>query len=173
MNRSSTHGAGAPGLPNLQAWGLLLMRSILGVVFFFHGAQKLFGWFGGYGFTATSEFFESLSIPFPAFSTAAAGGAEFLGGLLLLTGIAGRTSGVLLFGTMMVASFTAHSGFGAADGGFEYPLTLGLVALGLALTDMGPLTLTRVLRRAVRSEPSRGPRALASPGSTESREVRA
>ncbi len=121
--------------------GLLFIRVMLGVVFLFHGAQKLFGWFGGHGIEGTAGFFEQLGIPFPTLSVVAAGGAEFFGGLALLLGLGARGAAAILAFTMLVASFTAHSGFGAAGGGMEYPLTLAIVSLGLALTGPGRLTI--------------------------------
>lgn len=122
-------------------FGLASMRLILGVVFAFHGAQKLFGWFGGYGIEGTSQFFESIGLPLPTLNVYLAGGAELIGGLALLLGILSRSSAVLLAFTMLVASVTAHSGFAAAGGGMEFPLTLGVVALGLALTGPGRLVV--------------------------------
>lgn len=126
-----------------QDLGLLSMRLMLGVVFVFHGAQKLFGVFGGHGIEGTAQFFESIGIPLPTVSVIAAGGAEFFGGLLLAAGVAPRLAALALAGTMFVAAFTAHSGFAAQAGGMEYPLTLGVVSLGLFLTGPGRLTLRR------------------------------
>lgn len=117
--------------------GLFLLRGVLGVVFAFHGAQKLLGWFGGYGIQGTAGFFESIGIPFPVLSTWMAGGTELFGGLFLLAGVLTVPSGLLLAFTMAVASVTAHSGFAAAGGGFEFTLTLGVAALALALVGPG------------------------------------
>lgn len=131
-------------MPLRQDLGLLAMRLMLGVVFVFHGAQKLFGVFGGYGIEGTAQFFESIGIPLPTVSVFAAGGAEFFGGLLLAAGVVPRLSALALAGTMFVAAFTAHSGFSAQAGGMEYPLTLGVVSLGLFLTGPGRLTVLGV-----------------------------
>ena len=65
---------------------LLVLRLVVGFVFFFHGSQKLFGWFGGYGLEATGQWMSSIGIPFGTFSALLAGLAEFGGGLALLTG---------------------------------------------------------------------------------------
>lgn len=118
--------------------GLFLIRAILGVVFVFHGGQKLFGLFGGYGLEATAGWMESIGIPFPMLSATLAGATEFFGGLLLISGFATRLVAVPLTFTMLVAAFT-HTGFSAQSGGMEYPLTLALVAAGLALTGAGRL----------------------------------
>jgi len=136
-------------LASLQGYGqdagLLIARGMLGTVFVFHGAQKLFGWWGGYGVEGTAGFFAQLGIPFPTLNVYLAGGAEFFGGLLLIAGLASRISGLALFFTMMVAVITAHPGaFSAQANGMEYPLTLALVSLALALTGPGRVALDSV-----------------------------
>ena len=130
-----------------QNLGRLILRVILGVVFAFHGAQKLFGWFGGYGIEGTAGFFESIGIPFPVLSTWLAGGAELVGGLLLLAGVLVAPAGAVLAGTMAVASVTAHSGFAAASGGMEFPLTLLVASAALALIGPGAWTLPATFGR--------------------------
>jgi len=65
----------------MQDAGLVLMRGMLGAVFVFHGSQKLFGWFGGYGLQATGQWMESIGIPFGFVSAALAGSTEFFGGV--------------------------------------------------------------------------------------------
>ena len=122
--------------------GLFLIRLMLGVVFVYHGGQKLFGIWGGYGIEGTAGFFEQIGIPFPTVSVVMAGGAEFFGGLALIAGVASRIAGLLLAVTMLVAAFSAHGGaFGAQNDGMEYPLTLAVCAAALALTGSGALAL--------------------------------
>jgi putative oxidoreductase len=121
--------------------GLLIVRLMAGAVFAFHGAQKLFGLFGGHGVAGTAGWMESLGVPFPVAATVLAGGAELLGGLALVTGLGLRWLSLPLTFTMLVAAFTAHSGFAAQAGGMEYPLTLAAVALGLGLTGPGRFAL--------------------------------
>ncbi|MAX25841.1 MAG: hypothetical protein CMJ19_15180 [Phycisphaeraceae bacterium] len=126
--------------------GLLIQRLIVGYVMFFHGSQKLFGWFGGGGFEKTVGGFDSMGFPMPKIMAALAGGAECFGGILLAIGLFTRPSAFMIFFTMMVASFKVHGGaFSARDNGMEYPLTLGLVALGLLLTGPGKLAVSRLL----------------------------
>lgn len=113
-----------------------------------HGAQKLFGWFGGYGLQGTGQFFEDTLGLEPGVSMAAlAGGTEFFGGLLLLLlGLLTRIAGVALVGTMAVAITTAHSNaFFASNGGMEYPLTLLLASLALVIGGGGALSVDRFL----------------------------
>ena len=122
---------------------LLAMRIMVGIVFVFHGSQKLFGLFGGYGITGTAGFMANLGIPLPEVSATLAGAAEFLGGLALLSGFGQRLLSIPLTFTMLVAAFTAHSGFNAATGGMEYPLTLAVIVAGLGLIGPGRLAFRR------------------------------
>ena len=126
---------------NLLNAGLLTLRLMAGAVLTFHGAQKLFGWFGGYGITGTAGFFEQLGIPFPTASVILAGSAEFFGGLVFLAGSGTRLAAVPVAFTLFVAAFSAHSGFSAQTGGMEYPLTLAVLAVGLGLTGPGRWTV--------------------------------
>lgn len=116
---------------------LLAMRLMLGTVFVFHGAQKLFGLFGGYGIDGTAGFMEGLGIPFPTLSATLAGTAELAGGLALWTGFGQRLLAAPLTFTMLVAAFSAHSGFNSATGGMEYPLVLAVFAAGLGVVGPG------------------------------------
>ncbi len=131
--------------------GPLLIRGIVGVVFAFHGAQKLFGWFDGSGIAGTAEAFEGLGIPLPTLNAFAAGGAEFFGGLLLILGLATRPAALILAAVMAVAIVTAHpDAFSLQKNGMEYALTLGVVSLGLALHGPGLLSVDALLHRAPR-----------------------
>ncbi|MBK8974568.1 MAG: DoxX family protein [Planctomycetes bacterium] len=121
--------------------GLLLARAFVGLVFAFHGSQKLFGWFGGYGLEATGQWMESIGIPFGTVSALLAGAAELGGGLLLIAGLLQPLVAVPLVVTMLVAALTAHQGFAAQAGGMEYPLTLAFVTAGLGLTGAGRFAL--------------------------------
>ncbi len=126
--------------PNL---GLFLIRAMLAVVFLFHGSQKLFGAFGGYGLDGTSQWMSSIGIPMPYVSALLAALAETLGGVALATGLFFRPMLVPLAFTMVVAAFVGHGGkgFDAAAGGMEYPLTLLTVVVGLIFTGPGALRL--------------------------------
>ncbi|MFT4543351.1 MAG: putative oxidoreductase [Planctomycetota bacterium] len=128
-------------LPASPDAGLLLTRLMLAVVFTFHGSQKLFGLFGGYGIEGTAGFFEQLGMPFPTASVVLAGGTELFGGLALALGIFARPAALGLAGTMFVAAFSAHTGFNSQTGGMEYPLTLAVLSLALAVSGSGRLAL--------------------------------
>lgn len=133
--------------------GLFLIRFMVAVVFMFHGAQKLFGVFGGGGVSGTAEAFAGMGIPMATVSAVLAGAAEFFGGLAFLTGCFQRWAAVPLTFTMLVASFTAHSGFSMQTGGMEYPLTLAFVSAGLGLTGAGAWSVDG-WRTCCRSNPS-------------------
>ena len=116
MNRLESALA-SEGARNL---GLLLLRVFPGLVFTYHGSQKLFGAFGGGGLSGTAQFFESIGIPFASANALLAGGTEFFGGLALLTGVASRIASLPLVFTMLVAIVTVHgSAFAASKGGIR------------------------------------------------------
>ncbi|HBR94367.1 MAG TPA: DoxD-like family protein [Opitutae bacterium] len=126
---------------------LLPIRLGVGVVMAAHGSQKLFGWFGGYGLEATGQFFsENLGLKPGLLMAAMAGGTEFVGGLLLIVGLMTRLAGLSLAGTMAVAILTAHSSaFFASNNGMEYPLTLLLASLTLAIGGGGAFSVDHKL----------------------------
>ncbi|MGE0711341.1 MAG: DoxX family protein [Planctomycetota bacterium] len=135
--------------------GALIARAMVGIVFVFHGAQKLFGLFGGPGLEGFGGFLQSLGVPFPALSAVLAGSAELFGGLSLLLGVGQRAIGVPLVFTMLVAAFSAHTGFDVQKGGMEYPLTLGAVVAGLALIGPGRFNALTLVQR-LRGQPAEG-----------------
>lgn len=128
-------------------FGLLLMRVVFGGLMAGHGAQKLFGWFGGYGLSGTGGFLESLGYRPGRLFAALAGGSELLGGLLLALGILGPVGPVLFIAVMVVAAGTVHlkNGLWAQNQGIELPLLYALAAAGLAFTGYGAYSLDRVL----------------------------
>jgi len=119
--------------------GLLLIRLVFGLVMAAHGAQKLFGWFGGYGIAGTGGFFESLGFRPGKLFAALAGVGEFGGGLLLALGFLGPIGPALVLSVMIVAAITVHwnKGLFATSGGIEVPLLYAATATGLALTGPG------------------------------------
>tara|TARA_R110002072_G_scaffold35871_3_gene105700 strand:- start:434 stop:919 length:486 start_codon:yes stop_codon:yes gene_type:complete len=128
---------------------LLLIRGITGIVFSFHGAQKLFGAFGGPGLEGFAGYLASLGFPFPTVNAYLAGGTEFFGGLALLLGLGTRFVSLPLAFTMLVASFTVHAGsFSNQVGGMEYSLTLAVVSVALALSGGGRHSLERLIPKA-------------------------
>lgn len=135
--------------------GLLLIRTVAGAVFTFHGAQKLLGLFSGPGIHGFAGYLAKLNVPFPELSAYVAAGTELFGGIALLTGVAVRLAGLPLCFTMLVASFAAHgTAFDSLKGGMEYPLTLAVISLALTLTGAGRFTLILLLKSAPRSIPA-------------------
>ena len=134
-------------LKTSNSYAFLPIRLGVGIVMFAHGAQKLFGWFGGYGLQGTGQFFaENLGLKPGVLMAAMAGGTELIGGLLLIAGLLTRVAGLSLAGTMAVAIITAHSSaFFASNGGMEYPLTLLLASLTLAIGGAGALSVDQKL----------------------------
>lgn len=123
--------------------GLLIIRLTLGCLLFAHGAQKLFGWWGGYGLEGTGGFFESLGHRPGRTMAAIAGVSEAGGGLLLVFGLFTPLAAAMVMGTMLVAAVSVHApqGLWATNGGYELPLINGLVATGLAFTGAGPWSI--------------------------------
>ena len=115
-----------------------MVRVTAGLMLMPHGAQKLFGWFGGYGVEATGQFF-ATKLGVPASLALVAGLIEFFGGFLLAVGFATRSIAALVFGLMAVAVIQVHLpvGFFWTDGGYEYPLLWGIVALSYAIRGGG------------------------------------
>src|SRR5947207_7790019 len=104
--------------------GILILRLLAGLTLAAHGAQKLFGWFGGYGLAGTGGYLEQLGFRPGKRAAFMAGLSELLGGLLLALGAATPIGVTLLVGVMLVAVATVHwsKGFFNHVGGYEYPL---------------------------------------------------
>ncbi|MBQ0849489.1 DoxX family protein [Streptomyces sp. NPDC057620] len=130
--------------------GLLLLRLGTGGVLAAHGAQKLFGWFGGGGLSGTGEFMESVGYAPGRASAAAAGLAETGGGTLLALGLATPAAGAAAAGAMAgAAALHAPNGFFAQSGGYEHAASLGLTAAGLAVAGPGRISLDHALGHTV------------------------
>ena len=134
---------------------LTLVRLVLGVTFFMHGAQKMLGWFGGYGFHATMGFFtQQMGIPAPLAFLAIC--AEFFGGLGLIVGLLSRIAALGIIVNMLVAIATVHhvNGFfmnwsGQQKGeGYEYHLLAIALAIVVLVKGAGALSIDRLLTRS-------------------------
>ncbi len=134
----------APLYRSLAQFAEPMMRATVGLLLMPHGAQKLFGWFGGYGLEGTAGFFAgNLGLEPGIFWAALVGGVEFFGGLFLAVGFLTRPVAAAIAVLMAVAVFRVHlgNGFFWTDGGYEYPLMWGLLALGFALRGGGAYSL--------------------------------
>jgi putative oxidoreductase len=129
-----------------------ILRGVLGIVFFVHGAQKMLGWFGGHGFTATMAFFTN-TMHIPALFAFLAIAAEFFGGLGLIFGLLTRVAAFGIGATMVVAIFTVSykfgffmNWFGAQKGeGYEYHLLVIAMTLFLLIRGAGGASIDRAL----------------------------
>ena len=130
-----------------------ILRFVLGVVFFAHGAQKMLGWFGGYGFHGTMGFFEHIGMPAPvAFLVIC---TEFFGGLGLIVGLLTRIAALGIGGEMIGAIFMVHlpngffmNWFGNQKGeGVEYHLLVIAIAAALLLRGGGAFSVDRALSK--------------------------
>jgi len=132
--------------PQISA-GLLVARLVFGLIMSAHGAQKLFGWFGGYGLSATSNFLAQLGFRPARLFAAVASVAEIVAGLLIAFGLFGPVGPALMLSVMIVAGITVHwsKGFFAAANGIELPLLYATVGVVLAFTGPGLFSLDTVL----------------------------
>ena len=127
--------------------GLLLLRLVIGTTLAAHGAQKLFGWFGGPGLAGAGAGFEHLGFTPGRRHALMAGLVETGGGLLLAVGLFTPLAAAIVASVMIVAAVSAHlpRGFFAQNGGFEYTLVLGVAGLTPAFTGPGRASLDAVL----------------------------
>jgi putative oxidoreductase len=137
-----------PCLPRKDL-GLLVLRVGTGGVLFAHGAQKLFGWFGG-GLDRTAQAMEAMGFRPGRPSALAAGLGEAGGGVLLALGVATPAAGAAAAGAM-AGAVAVHrpAGFFATAGGYEYPAYLGYMAAGLGLAGPGRFSFDHVSRNCL------------------------
>jgi putative oxidoreductase len=132
--------------------GTALLRLALGVTFFAHGAQKMLGWFGGYGFAGTMSAFTNV-MHIPALFAFLAIAAEFFGGLGLIFGFLTRIAALGIFSNMIVAIAMVHHQFGffmnwsgAQKGeGYEYHLLVLALTVFLMMHGAGAASIDRLL----------------------------
>jgi putative oxidoreductase len=148
----------SPAKPLIPSFGALeqtlspfaepLVRVAAGLMLLPHGAQKLFGWFGGYGVDATGQFF-AAKLGLPPSLALVAGLIEFFGGLFLALGFLTRPAAALVVGLMGVAVVSVHwgNGFFWTNGGYEYPLLWGIVALSYVIRGGGAYSVDALIGR--------------------------
>lgn len=127
--------------------GALALRVPVGIIFAAHGAQKLFGWFGGYGLEGTGQFFASVGLNPGYLMALLAGAAEFFGGLALVLGLLVRPAAAALALAMLVAIFAVHwsQGFFMSNNGYEYALALLAASLALLFSGGGRYSVDAAL----------------------------
>lgn len=125
----------------------LVLRVPVGVILAAHGAQKLFGWFGGYGLEGTAQWMASIGFEPGLLMALLAGGAEFFGGLALIVGLLVRPAAAVAAFTMLVA-MTQHVGNGlfVSNNGYEFALALLAATIALTLQGAGKLSFDAVIQ---------------------------
>ncbi|MNI37397.1 putative oxidoreductase MhqP [compost metagenome] len=131
----------------MMGLGLLIIRLIIGLLFIGHGAQKLFGMFGGYGPKGTGGWMESVGIKPGVAMAVISGLMELIGGTLFGLGLFTQVAAILIALTMVGAIVKVHgpNGLWATANGYEYPLVVLAVVIGVALTGAGAYSLDAVL----------------------------
>ena len=132
--------------------GVTMVRLVLGVIFFFHGAQKMLGWFGGYGFSGTMNFF-THQMGIPAVFAFLAIAAEFFGSLGLILGFLTRVAAAGIIVNMVVAILMVHGANGIfmnwsgkqKGEGFEYHLLTIAIGIALVIRGAGAYSIDRMI----------------------------
>jgi putative oxidoreductase len=128
-------------------WMTIPLRITLGIIFFAHGSQKLFGWFGGHGLSATAETFAAHFHLTPGILWAGLDAlGEFFGAILVFLGFFTRIGALLISVIMLVATVQVHRGLFFLLAGMEFPLALLGSALALLIAGGGRLSLDRLLQ---------------------------
>jgi putative oxidoreductase len=133
---------------NSRNWSPVVLRLVLGLTMAAHGAQKLFGWFGGYGLQGTAGFFaDKLGLTPGIFWATLAGSGEFFGGLLLILGLATRFAALNTAVVMLVAIITVHNAAFFMPAGMEFALSLLAMSLALIVSGGGALSADSALTK--------------------------
>jgi putative oxidoreductase len=134
-------------LEEAEPWAIVILRLFLGFLFAMHGAQKLFGAFGGAGMAGTAAFFNKYGIVPGGFWVWVVAIVEFVGGLSIMAGFLTRVWASALVIDMTVAIVKVHlpNGFFWTKAGFEFPLTLAIMALTILLTGPSVASIDRAL----------------------------
>lgn len=127
----------------------LILRIPVGIILAAHGAQKLFGWFGGYGLEGTGQWMSSIGLKPGYLMALLAGSAEFFGGLMLALGLLTRLGAALNVIAMAVAIVWVHlpNGLFLTHNGYEFALALLAAAAALLIMGGGKLSIDYVLSR--------------------------
>ncbi|ROT96195.1 DoxX family protein [Marinobacter sp. R17] len=128
----------------------LILRVPVGLTLAAHGAQKLFGWFGGYGLEGTGQWMASIGLEPGYLMALMSGSAEFFGGLALFLGLLTRPAAFVTAFTMLVAIFSVHIGNGLfmSNNGYEYALALLAVTVSLVIQGGGRFALDNLIHKA-------------------------
>ena len=124
-----------------------ILRIPVGIILMAHGAQKLFGAFGGYGLEGTGQWMASIGLEPGYLMALLAGSAEFFGGLALVIGLLVRPASAVIAFTMLMAIVTVHisNGLFMANNGYEYALTLLIVSVSLVFSGAGSFSIDKAI----------------------------
>lgn len=150
-----------------SGWAPLALRIPVGIIFMAHGAQKLFGWFGGYGLAGTGQWMDSIGLSPGYLMALLGGGAEFFGGLALVAGLLVRPAAAALAFAMLVAMFAVHAGNGLFMSNNGYEFALALLSASVALFSVardGPRWTPWWSAASRPADPARSLPARAPPG---------
>ena len=157
MNKQTIHNI----LKSDAGLAALALRVPVGIILAAHGAQKLYGWFGGYGLGGTGQWMASIGLEPGYLMALLAGSAEFYGGLALVLGLLTRPAAVVSAFTMLVAIFSVHfeHGLFLTNNGYEYALALFAAVVALTIQGAGSFSVDNaiaknVVGRASVNEPS-------------------
>ncbi|MDK9762400.1 DoxX family protein [Vibrio sp. D420a] len=130
-------------------FGALALRVPVGIIFMAHGAQKLFGWFGGYGLEGTGQWMASIGLGPGVLMAFLAGSAEFFGGLFILLGLLTRPAAASLAITMLVAIFAVHfeNGLFMSNNGYEFGLALLAASVSLTFSGAGKAAIDETIAK--------------------------
>lgn len=145
MNKQTIHNI----LKSDAGLAAFALRVPVGIILAAHGAQKLFGWFGGYGLEGTGQWMASIGLEPGYLMALLAGGAEFYGGLALVFGLLTRPAAAVSAFTMLVAIFSVHfeHGLFLTNNGYEYALALFAATLALTIQGAGSFAVDNTLAK--------------------------
>ncbi|MCC6446604.1 MAG: DoxX family protein [Armatimonadetes bacterium] len=136
---------------SMISWAALVLRAVLGITFMAHGAQKLFGAFGGHGMAGFTEGIVKMGFQPAALWAYMAAGAEFFGGLLVLLGLAAEVGAAFIIPAMLVAIWKVHGPQGfflsGSPPGYEYNLMILAVCIAIILIGPGRWALYDPFKR--------------------------
>lgn len=147
MNKQTLHNL----LNSDAGFAALALRVPVGIILAAHGAQKLFGWFGGYGLEATGQWMASIGLEPGYLMALLAGSAEFCGGLALVLGLLTRPAAAVSAFTMLVAIFSVHfeHGLFLTNNGYEYALALFAATVALTIQGAGSYAVDNSIAKNV------------------------
>jgi putative oxidoreductase len=130
-------------------WSALALRVPVGIIFAAHGAQKLFGWFGGYGLAGTGAWMDSIGLTPGVVMAFLAGAVEFFGGVALILGLLTRPAAAALAFAMLVAIFSVHfeNGLFMSNNGYEFGLALLAASVSLLFSGAGKVSVDALISR--------------------------